>query len=173
MASEGIDIFKKTPGIEVDVITKHTPEELKELVSSYDGLVVRSSSKVTKEILESAEKLTVIGRAGAGVDNIDVPAASNIIDFAMNLTRNSRPETTKSRLVKEYVRWGASPRAGIYLLKAAKAHALLSGRLAVDMEDVSKHVYLVMKHRIILSFKGEMENINKDGIIEEIIKTSY
>jgi len=84
MASEGIDIFKKTPGIEVDVITKHTPEELKELVSSYDGLVVRSSSKVTKEILESAEKLTVIGRAGAGVDNIDVPAASKKGIVVMN-----------------------------------------------------------------------------------------
>ncbi len=84
MASEGVNIFKNTAGIEVDVITKHTPEELKDLVSNYDGLVVRSSSKITKEILESAEKLTVIGRAGAGVDNIDVPAASKKGIVVMN-----------------------------------------------------------------------------------------
>jgi len=84
MAYEGVEIFKKTPGIEVDVITKHTPEELKELVSNYDGLVVRSSSKITKEILESADKLTVIGRAGAGVDNIDVQAASKKGIVVMN-----------------------------------------------------------------------------------------
>jgi len=84
MAYEGVEIFKNTPGIEVDVITKHTPEELKELVSNYDGLVVRSSSKITKEILESADKLTVIGRAGAGVDNIDVQAASKKGIVVMN-----------------------------------------------------------------------------------------
>jgi len=84
MSSEGVAIFKNTPGIEVDVITKHTPEELKDLVSNYDGLVVRSSSKITKEILESAGKLTVIGRAGAGVDNIDVPAASKKGIVVMN-----------------------------------------------------------------------------------------
>ncbi len=84
MATEGVEIFRKTPGIEVDVITKHTPEELKELVSGYDGLVVRSSSKITKEIIESAEKLAVIGRAGAGVDNIDVEAASKKGIVVMN-----------------------------------------------------------------------------------------
>ncbi len=84
MATEGVEIFRKTPGIEVDVITKHTPEELKELVSSYDGLVVRSSSKITKEIIENSEKLAVIGRAGAGVDNIDVEAASKKGIVVMN-----------------------------------------------------------------------------------------
>ncbi|OPY08431.1 MAG: D-3-phosphoglycerate dehydrogenase [Syntrophus sp. PtaB.Bin001] len=84
MSSEGVEIFKKTPGIEVDVITKHTPDELKELISNYDGLVVRSSSKITQEIIEAAEKLTVIGRAGAGVDNIDVPAASKKGIVVMN-----------------------------------------------------------------------------------------
>ena len=130
--------------------------------------------KHINETFEGVKKVASVMDIISAQDIIDdVPAASNIIDFAMNLTRNSRPETTKSALVKEFVRWGASPRAGIYLLKAAKAHALLSGRLAVDMEDVAKHVYLIMKHRIILSFKGEMENINKDEIIEEIIKTSY
>ena len=63
-------------GCDVDVITGKTPEELKEIIGQYDGLAIRSSSKVTKEILEAATSLKVVGRAGIGVDNVDIPAAS-------------------------------------------------------------------------------------------------
>jgi phosphoglycerate dehydrogenase-like enzyme len=60
-------------GVEVDVITGKTPEELKAMIGDYDGLAIRSSTKVTKEILEAATNLKVIGRAGIGVDNVDIP----------------------------------------------------------------------------------------------------
>ena len=63
-------------GCDVDVITGKTPEELKEIIGQYDGLAIRSSTKVTKEILEAATNLKVVGRAGIGVDNVDIPAAS-------------------------------------------------------------------------------------------------
>lgn len=63
-------------GCDVDVITGKTPEELKAIIGQYDGLAIRSSTKVTKEILEHATNLKVIGRAGIGVDNVDIPAAS-------------------------------------------------------------------------------------------------
>jgi len=63
-------------GCDVDVITGKTPEELKEIIGQYDGLAIRSSTKVTKEILDAAPNLKVIGRAGIGVDNVDIPAAS-------------------------------------------------------------------------------------------------
>jgi len=63
-------------GCEVDVITGKSPEELKAMIGAYDGLAIRSSTKVTEEILEAAANLKVIGRAGIGVDNVDVPAAS-------------------------------------------------------------------------------------------------
>ncbi|MCB2065383.1 MAG: phosphoglycerate dehydrogenase, partial [Erythrobacter sp.] len=63
-------------GCDVDVITGKTPEELKAMIGEYDGLAIRSSTKVTKEILEAATNLKVIGRAGIGVDNVDIPAAS-------------------------------------------------------------------------------------------------
>ena len=63
-------------GCDVDVITGKTPEELKEIIGQYDGLAIRSSTKVTKEILDAATNLKVIGRAGIGVDNVDIPAAS-------------------------------------------------------------------------------------------------
>ena len=63
-------------GCDVDVITGKTPEELKAIIGNYDGLAIRSATKVTKDILEHATNLKVIGRAGIGVDNVDIPAAS-------------------------------------------------------------------------------------------------
>ena len=63
-------------GCDVDVITGKTPEELKAIIGQYDGLAIRSSTKVTKDILEAATNLKVVGRAGIGVDNVDIPAAS-------------------------------------------------------------------------------------------------
>ena len=63
-------------GCDVDVITGKTPDELKAIIGQYDGLAIRSSTKVTKEILDAATNLKVIGRAGIGVDNVDIPAAS-------------------------------------------------------------------------------------------------
>ncbi|HEY8521610.1 MAG TPA: phosphoglycerate dehydrogenase [Gammaproteobacteria bacterium] len=63
-------------GIDVDVRTNLAPRELIEIVGAYDGLVVRSATKVTAEVIEAGERLKVIGRAGIGVDNVDVPAAT-------------------------------------------------------------------------------------------------
>jgi D-3-phosphoglycerate dehydrogenase len=63
-------------GCEVDEITGKTPEELKAIIGQYDGLAIRSATKVTKEIIEAATNLKVIGRAGIGVDNVDIPNAS-------------------------------------------------------------------------------------------------
>ena len=68
-------IFRER-GCEVDEITGLTPEELIKIIGQYDGLAIRSSTKVTKEILEHCSNLKVIGRAGIGVDNVDIPAAS-------------------------------------------------------------------------------------------------
>ena len=66
----------KELGCEVDVITGKTPEELKAMIGQYDGLAIRSATKVTREILDAATNLKVIGRAGIGVDNVDIPYAS-------------------------------------------------------------------------------------------------
>ena len=74
IAQEGIDILKAAG--EVDVKTGLAPEELKSIIGQYDALAVRSETKVTAEILEAATNLKIIGRAGVGVDNIDVPEAT-------------------------------------------------------------------------------------------------
>ena len=71
LSDEGIEIFRSAPGFEVDVRPPQKPEELAAIIGDYDGLVVRSATKVTAEALAHAKKLKVIGRAGAGTDNID------------------------------------------------------------------------------------------------------
>jgi len=71
-------------GLEVDVNTGLAPEELKKIIGQYDGLVIRSTTRVTADILESATKLKVVGRAGIGLDNVDIPAASQRGVVVMN-----------------------------------------------------------------------------------------
>ena len=71
-------------GLEVVVKTGMSPEELKKEISAYDGLVIRSATKVTAEIIEAADKLKVVGRAGIGLDNVDIPAASKRGIVVMN-----------------------------------------------------------------------------------------
>jgi D-3-phosphoglycerate dehydrogenase len=84
LSAEGIEIFEKTPGIEVDVRTKITPEELKSIIGDYDALVIRSATKVTQELIDCAGKLSVVGRAGIGLDNVDIQAASKRGIVVMN-----------------------------------------------------------------------------------------
>jgi len=83
LSQVGIDILKKT-GIEVDVNTGLAPEDLKAIIGNYDGLVIRSATQVTASLLEAADKLKVVGRAGIGLDNVDIPAASQRGIVVMN-----------------------------------------------------------------------------------------
>jgi D-3-phosphoglycerate dehydrogenase len=84
LSGVGVKIFQETPGIYVDVKTGLSQEELKEIIGQYDGLAIRSGTKVTAEIIEAAKKLKVIGRAGIGLDNVDIPAASQRGIVVMN-----------------------------------------------------------------------------------------
>ncbi len=84
MSEVGIKLFQETPGIEVDVNTDLTPEELKGIIGQYDGLAIRSATRVTADIIAAADKLKVIGRAGIGLDNVDIPAASQRGIVVMN-----------------------------------------------------------------------------------------
>ena len=83
IAPKGIEILK-TAGIEVDVKTGMSPAELKSCIGGYSGLIIRSATKVTEEIIDAAKKLKVIGRAGSGLDNVDKNAASKKGIVVMN-----------------------------------------------------------------------------------------
>jgi D-3-phosphoglycerate dehydrogenase len=80
----GIQMFQEAQGIDVDVKTGLAPEELKAIISEYDGLVIRSATKVTEDLLEAATNLKVVGRAGIGLDNVDIPAATKRGVVVMN-----------------------------------------------------------------------------------------
>ncbi|HOJ69884.1 MAG TPA: NAD(P)-dependent oxidoreductase, partial [Candidatus Hydrogenedentes bacterium] len=80
---EGVELFRKE-GFEVDVRPPMKPAELAAVINEYDGLVVRSATKVTAEALEPSRRLRVIGRAGAGTDNIDKEAATRKGIVVMN-----------------------------------------------------------------------------------------
>lgn len=83
MDPKAAQIFRER-GVEVDEITGKTPEELKAIIGQYDGLAIRSSTKATKDIIDAATNLKVIGRAGIGVDNVDIPYASSKGVVVMN-----------------------------------------------------------------------------------------
>jgi len=83
MDPQAARIFRER-GVEVDEITGKTPDELKAIIGQYDGLAIRSSTKVTKDILSAATNLKVVGRAGIGVDNVDIPSASAAGVVVMN-----------------------------------------------------------------------------------------
>lgn len=81
---KGLAILRNTKGFEVDYKPKIPPEELKKIIGSYEALLIRSGTRVTSEIIEAADKLKVIGRAGIGVDNVDIEAASKRGIVVMN-----------------------------------------------------------------------------------------
>ncbi len=84
LSEAGVQILKRAPGLSVDVNTGLAPEELKKIIGDYDGLVIRSATKVTEEIIQAASRLKVVGRAGIGVDNVDIAAATKRGIVVMN-----------------------------------------------------------------------------------------
>ena len=72
----GVKMFQEEEGIEVDAKTGLAPDELKAIIGDYDALAIRSATKVTAELLEAAKNLKVVGRAGIGLDNVDIPEAT-------------------------------------------------------------------------------------------------
>jgi len=95
LGKAGLAILKKDKNIQVDERTGLTPEELKKIVGSYDGIVVRSGTKLTKDILQKATKLRVIGRAGVGVDNVDLETATQRGIIVMNTPEGNTISTAE------------------------------------------------------------------------------
>lgn len=98
LSATGVDILKNEPGLEVDVNTGLTKEELIKIIPAYDGLIVRSATKVVAEIIEAADNLKVIGRAGVGVDNIDLAAAGKKGIIVMNAPEGNMITTAEHTL---------------------------------------------------------------------------
>ncbi len=99
----------------------------------------------------------------------EVPISDDLITSVSTLIRATRPETTTDSYVKEWVNWGAGPRAGQAMILTAKARALINGRLSVTLDDL-KHVALpVLRHRIIVNFRAESEGITSDDVTNQLL----
>jgi MoxR-like ATPase len=99
-----------------------------------------------------------------------VPVADNVIEYAVSLVAKTRPGTnTAADLVKEFVDWGAGPRASQNLILAAKTHAAINGKFSPDIEDVQAVATGILRHRIIKNYKAEAEGITDERIINSIL----
>ena len=84
LGEKGLEVLEKDPGIQYEMKTGLSPEELKKIINDYDGIIIRSGTTLTKDILEVADNLKVVGRAGVGIDNVDLEAASKKGIIVMN-----------------------------------------------------------------------------------------
>lgn len=137
LSAEGIDIFKKTPGIEVDIRTKMTPEELKSIIGNYDALVIRSATRVTQDVIDCAGVLSVVGRAGIGLDNVDIPAASKRGIVVMNtpggnaVTTGEHTIAMMLSLVRQIPQATASMKIGKWEKTKFSGHEFLNKTLGI------------------------------------------
>jgi len=100
-----------------------------------------------------------------------VPVSDSLLQYAVRLTSMSRPNFKHSpEFVKEWVSWGASPRATQYLVLAAKTNAVLDGRYTPGKEDIRKVAFPVLRHRIITNFNAEAEGIKSDRVVSLLLE---
>jgi MoxR-like ATPase len=98
-----------------------------------------------------------------------VPVPDPVVDFAVKLARATRPKDGLSPAgVKEWISWGAGPRASQALVVGAKARALLDGRLAVSREDVVRVAKPILRHRLVLNYQAEAEGVRADDLIARL-----
>jgi MoxR-like ATPase len=100
----------------------------------------------------------------------DVHVSGDLLAYAARLVRESRPATTTLAAVRESVRWGAGPRAGQALVLAAKARALLAGRLSATLDDVRAVAPPVLRHRVLLHFRAEADGADVDGLARQLLR---
>ncbi len=95
-----------------------------------------------------------------------IPIADNVVEYAVNLVGKTRPQGgTAPEIVKNYVDWGAGPRASQNLVLAAKAHAVVNGKFSPDIENIQAVALGILRHRVIKNYKAEAEGISEEQII--------
>ena len=150
-------------------------------------MTARKRKLLYKEIIDTAETFAVGIVNQQQIDQMNirqatllamrnvarqVPAASTVLDAVAGLVLASHPESESAPpLVKQFVRFGASPRAGQAIIIGAKVHALMNGRFNVALSDVEAVAVHAMRHRLILNFEGEAEGIRPSDIVAEMLQS--
>ncbi|MFH1422906.1 MAG: MoxR family ATPase, partial [Planctomycetota bacterium] len=101
-----------------------------------------------------------------------IPVSDHVVTYATDIVRATRPKESESPdFVKEWVAWGAGPRAAQYLVLGAKAKAAINGRYNVSVNDVKSMCHPVLRHRIFTNFNADSEGIDADSIVDKLLKT--
>ena len=99
-----------------------------------------------------------------------LPVTDNVLQYAVGLVAKTRPNSDKAAdVIKQYIEWGAGPRASQYMLMAAKCYAAINGKYSPDIEDVKAVAKPILRHRIVKNYKAEAEGMSVDQIIEAIL----
>lgn len=100
----------------------------------------------------------------------EIPVADNVLEYAVKLVGKTRiNDASAPQLTKDFISWGAGPRASQYLIIGAKCHAVLKGKYAPDIEDVQAVAKPILRHRLVRNYKAEAEGYSMDRIIEELL----
>jgi MoxR-like ATPase len=129
--------------------------------------VVKSTTTDTKEQINPLFKAKEI----VDIQHLirRVPVADNVIEYAVNMVGKTRPNSeAASEIVKNYLDWGAGPRASQNLILAAKTHAVINGKFSPDIEDVQAVARSILRHRIIKNYKADAEGISDEFIIQSL-----
>ena len=131
-------------------------------------ILAQTTSRVVDEIRPVA--------TGADLENAralvrDIPAADNVVSYALRLIRATRPaDDSAPPVIREWVKWGAGPRAGQALLLGAKAAALMDGRSVPAPEDIRAVAAPVLRHRLLLNFQAEADGIDPDQVVSRLLE---
>jgi MoxR-like ATPase len=135
-------------------------EERRILAETTSGAVAEIKPVATGADLENARALVR-----------DIPAADNVVSYALRLIRATRPaDDSAPPVIREWVKWGAGPRAGQALLLGAKAAALMDGRSVPAPEDIRAVAAPVLRHRLLLNFQAEADGIDTDQVISRLLE---
>ena len=132
--------------------------------------IVMSTTQTTKKEINPVLK----GRDILWIQQLvrQVPTSQHMVDYAVDLARATRPKEPPSpEFVKNWLAWGAGPRAAQNMILGAKARAILRGRFAVTAEDIRTMAYPVLRHRLFTNFNADAEGVDVDQVIEKILET--
>lgn len=142
--------------VQIDYPTGEEEEEILRITTGKVGAAIEAV--LTGEEIIRLQELTR-----------EVFISDDLIKKISVLVRSTRPENATDQMIKDYVDFGAGPRAGQAIIMSAKAHALMHGRFSVTPEDIKTVLLPALRHRILLNFKAESERISTDEIIKELM----
>jgi MoxR-like ATPase len=132
------------------------------------AILAQTTSAATRAAAPVADAAAI---EGARLLVREVVAADNVVDYAARLVRATRPGISEEapEFIRQWVRWGAGPRAGQALLLAGKARAVLHGRPAVSLEDVRAVAPPVLRHRVLVNFQAEADGIDAEAVVARLL----